>query len=44
MINYTFKKYFKSIDEEVFRDKYLGSYSSFIGSPVYNGELQLVAL
>ena len=28
------------IDEEVFRDEYLGSYSSFIGSPVYNGELQ----
>jgi ribonucleoside-diphosphate reductase alpha subunit len=28
------------LDEEIFRDEYLGSYSSFIGSPVYNGELQ----
>ena len=34
------KNILNPIDEEVFRDEYLGSYSSFIGSPVYNGELQ----
>ena len=28
------------IPEELDRDKYLGTYSSYIGSPVYNGELQ----
>ena len=28
------------LDEEIFRDEYLGSYSSFIDSPIYNGELQ----
>ena len=34
------KNILNPLDEEVFRDEYLGSYSSFIGSPVYNGELQ----
>ena len=28
------------ICEELNRDEYLGSYSSFIGSPLYNGKLQ----
>ena len=28
------------LPEEVNRDEYLGSYSSFIGSPLYNGKLQ----
>jgi len=28
------------IDEELERTEFLGSYSSFIGSPVYNGQLQ----
>ena len=28
------------IPEELNRDEYLGSYSSFIGSPLYNGKLQ----
>ena len=28
------------IDEEVEREEYLGTYSSYIGSPMYNGELQ----
>ena len=28
------------IDEELDRTEFLGSYSSFIGSPVYNGQLQ----
>ena len=28
------------IEEELNRDNYLGSYSTFIGSPAYNGELQ----
>ena len=28
------------IEEELSRDTYLGSYSTFIGSPAYNGELQ----
>jgi ribonucleoside-diphosphate reductase subunit M1 len=28
------------LDEELNRDDYLGTYSSYIGSPVYNGELQ----
>tara|TARA_Y100001958_G_scaffold159879_1_gene163906 strand:+ start:916 stop:3594 length:2679 start_codon:yes stop_codon:yes gene_type:complete len=30
----------KVISEELDRDEYLGTYSSYIGSPVYNGELQ----
>ena len=30
----------KVLPEEVNREKYLGTYSSYIGSPVYNGELQ----
>ena len=35
------KKYLKNVlPEEVNRDEYLGSYSSFIGSPLYNGKLQ----
>ena len=28
------------VKEELNRDKYLGTYSSYIGSPVYNGKLQ----
>ena len=28
------------IPEELDRDEYLGTYSSYIGSPIYNGELQ----
>ena len=34
------KKILNPLKEEYMRDEYLGSYSSFIGSPVYNGELQ----
>ena len=34
------KKEYYIIDEELDRDEYLGTYSSFIGSPIYNGQLQ----
>ena len=34
------KKELNMIDEEFDRTEYMGSYSSFIGSPVYNGILQ----
>ena len=30
----------KPLEEELNREEYLGTYSSFIGSPLYNGELQ----
>ena len=30
----------KPIDKELDRDEYLGTYSSYIGSPMYNGKLQ----
>lgn len=31
---------FEYIDEEINRDEYLGTYSSYIGSPIYNNKLQ----
>ena len=34
------KKELNMIDEELDRTEYIGSYSSFIGSPIYNGILQ----
>ena len=34
------KKLLKIIPEEYNRDEYLGSYSSYIGSPLYHGKLQ----
>jgi len=38
---YKVKKYLKNVlPEEINRDDYLGSYSSFIGSPMHKGKLQ----
>jgi ribonucleoside-diphosphate reductase subunit M1 len=34
------RKELKPMEEELNRDKYLGSYSSYIGSPMFHGELQ----
>lgn len=34
------KERLKPLPEELDREEYLGTYSSFIGSPLYNGELQ----
>ena len=34
------KKNYNIIPEELDRDEYLGTYSSYIGSPMYNGKLQ----
>ena len=34
------RKDYNIIDEELDREEYLGTYSSFIGSPIYNGQLQ----
>jgi len=35
-----YKEKYHIIDREWMRDEYLGTYSSYIGSPMYNGELQ----
>jgi len=35
-----YKEKYNIMDEEWMRDQYLGTYSSYIGSPMYNGELQ----
>ena len=35
-----YKKQHNILDEEIYREEYLGTYSTYIGSPMYHGELQ----
>ena len=35
-----YKKLHNILEEEIHREEYLGTYSTYIGSPMYHGELQ----